>query len=175
MFPVCLRLPGGARFARPYALRETFATESRTVCACRLWCRAPRARSLGDYLRGRQLEHARNVSKIELTTFVSSLCSTFAASCSLSSVCSPVFLHIRLLWSHPRTFSRLFSVSYYLDYRWRTFGSTYAAYLRTSYACKHLLLSYVCLQVAQAPPTAAPVSSQLSARLPSLFRAARQP
>ncbi|KAH8104472.1 hypothetical protein DFH11DRAFT_116668 [Phellopilus nigrolimitatus] len=64
-----------------------------------------------------------------------------AASFSPSSVCSPVFLRIRHSLVLPRPPSPL-SVRYYLDYRWRAFYTTYAAYLRITHAGEHLLLSY---------------------------------
>ncbi|KAH8104159.1 hypothetical protein DFH11DRAFT_1231688 [Phellopilus nigrolimitatus] len=143
--------------------------ESRTARACRPWRRAAWAHSLGDLFA--LLEHASDFSKNE---FRGVRQFTFATSCSLSSICSPVVL--------PSDSSGLIPAHSCVSLGQLSFGLSLVNFLlgicsllRTPHTGEHLLLSYVRLQVAQAPPTA-PASLRLLSWVQGypISRAARQ-
>ncbi|KAH8104887.1 hypothetical protein DFH11DRAFT_1733630 [Phellopilus nigrolimitatus] len=151
-----------ARFAGPHALgallRWSLARPVRVVSGIEQRGLIP----WETYLRWRQLEHASNFSKNEFTTFVNLLYPPLRSLLlTLLGLLTRLLAHSTSSGLTPPTLASLFGPLLF-GLPVASFYATYSAYLRTTHAAEHLLLSYVRLQVAQAPPTAPPPRRLLS-------------
>lgn len=145
-----------ARFASPHALasflRWGLARPVRIVNGMEF-------RGIVDweaYLRWRHVEHSGNFRKTEFSSFVGLLHPQLRGLILiLFSLLSRLLANSTSSGLTPAKLASLFGPLLF-GLPTASFHSAYSAYLRSTHATEHLLLSYVRLQVSEAPPSAPP-------------------